>query len=462
MATDQTPSGHGVEADAPLSLMRRFALTSVGVWGSAAISVFGTLIAARALGPHDYGLVVLAIATAVLVSTLLDVTLEPGIVYHGSRLLQAGDLAGLRGLLAGAAALDLAIGLLVCSTLFAFAAPIADLAGSGYLDASIMQIAAFYVLGSTMDGTVGGTLLIADRPQVRGYAMAGTNLMRVAGVGVAVAMDPTATSIMAAYAVATCVGGVFQLGLAWYFGWRLWPAPISHAEARASARKLLPFAVHFSIATTLLSATDVVIVLLLGHFSGPDAAAIFKVATLPIMVGALASVPIRLVMTNEQAKLVAARRYAEFKALLLRWSTIGAAIAVPAGVAGWFVMPWLLPLAYGDAFAGAVDSARILLIYACIFFAFSWTKSFPTVIGRPRLATGLSVLLLVVAVPITVIWSDSGPEAAALGVTLGAGLVSLANVVVAIRLRPRDDAPAASDAVAVTTRTPQVPTLEKA
>jgi O-antigen/teichoic acid export membrane protein len=267
---------------------------------------------------------------------------------------------------------------------------------------------------------------------------------------------------MAAYAAATCVGGVFQLVLAWYFGWRRWPAPISRSEARASGRKLLPFAVHFSIATTIMSATDVVIVLLLGHLSGPAAAAIFKVATLPVMIGALASVPVRLVLVNEQAKLVAARRYAEFKALLLRWSRIGASIAVPAGIAGWFLMPWLVPVMYGDDFKGAVDPARTLLIYACIFFAFSWTKTFPTVIGRPRLATGLSLVLLVVAVPITVIWSEYGADAAAVGVTIGAGLVSLGNIVVALRLNPRSFPGQTGDPVGVPTRTPPVRALERA
>jgi len=77
---------------------------------------------------------------------------------------------------------------------------------------------------------------------------------------------------------------------------------------------------------------------------------------------------------------------------------IGAAIALPAALAGWFLLPFLLPAIYSDQFEDAILPARILLIAAVIHLALAWGKSFFPAIGRPGFQTALQAAFAVFAV----------------------------------------------------------------
>ena len=65
--------------------------TAAGVWVANLLSILGTIVAARALGPSEYGSVLLALAAVHAVSILLDVTLEEATNFYGNRALHDGD-----------------------------------------------------------------------------------------------------------------------------------------------------------------------------------------------------------------------------------------------------------------------------------------------------------------------------------------------------------------------------------
>ena len=360
----------------------------------------------------------LALATATLIATLLDLTLETGVVHHGSRALADGQLAELRGLVRGALLLDVAIGIAISGMVIALATPIAEVASSGWLEPSLIQLAALATLGATMDGTTGAVLMLAGRPELSAWATAATNLARLAAIVLAISAG-TAEAVVAAYAAGTAAGGICRALLAWRVGWRNWPAAGRRLGFKRWARKLAPFAVHSSLSTTVVSATDSLIQIVLGRVSGPAAVALFRVARLPEMVGGLASAPIRLVMFPENARFVASGRINDLERLLYRWSAISLALAAPAAVAGWFVLPGLITAIYGERFADAADAARILLVSAVLLFGFPWMKTFAAVIGRPQIASALAAVLLVVALPITAVYAEHGQDAAAAGVSCG-------------------------------------------
>jgi len=400
------------------SFSHRVVSSSIALWGSTALAFVGTVVAARALGPSDYGKVALALATATLIATLLDLTLETGVVHHGSRALVNGDLAELRALVLGALLLDVAIGIAISGMVIVLAAPIAELASAGLLEPSLIQLAALATLGTTMDGTTGAVLMLAGRPELSAWATAATNLARLAAIVLAISVG-TAEAVVAAYAAGTAVGGICRVLLAWRVGWRKWPAAGRPLEIKRWARRLAPFAVHSSLSTTLVSATDSLIQIVLGRASGTAAVALYRVARLPEMVGGLASAPVRLVMFPENARFVASGRINDLERLLYRWSAISLALAVPAAVAGWFVLPGLITALYGERFADAAGAARILLVAAVLLFGFPWMKTFAAVIGRPQIGSALAAVLLVVALPITAVYAEHGQNAAAAGVSCG-------------------------------------------
>jgi O-antigen/teichoic acid export membrane protein len=124
-------------------------------------------------------------------------------------------------------------------------------------------------------------------------------------------------------------------------------------------------------------------------------------------------------MFPENARFVASGRIDDLERLLHRWSAISLALAVPAAVAGWFALPGLITAIYGERFADAAGAARILLVTAVLLFGFPWMKTFAAVIGRPQIASAMAAVLMVVALPITAVYAEHGPEAAAAGVSCG-------------------------------------------
>jgi O-antigen/teichoic acid export membrane protein/peptidoglycan/xylan/chitin deacetylase (PgdA/CDA1 family) len=412
---------------------RRVRSTSLGVWGSTALAFVGAVIAARSLGPSEYGAAVLALATASLVASFLDITLEQALVHHGFRALAEDDIPGLKALIRTGVTVDLAVGVGVTLAIVALAGPLADAASGEALGATIIQLAGLNVLAGTLDPSTAAVLQIGERQELRAWAMAAGNAARLCAVVLAVAWGAGAQGIVAALAVATAVGGAVQAVFAWRVVRRRWPEPARRGGMRKVARKVLPFAVHSSLTTTMLSASTSLVPVVLGRLAGTTAVGLFRVARLPETIAALATAPFQLVMYAEMTKRATDGRAGELRRLIGAWMRIGFAIGVPAAVVGFLVLPWLIPAVYGEPFKAAVGTAQIMLIPAFIGFAFAWMKNFLAAIGRPQVATKLAIMPLLVAVPLTALLADEGSKAAAIGLTTSAVLMCSWHLLIASR-----------------------------
>lgn len=373
---------------------RRAGSAAIGVWGSAAVAFIASAVAARELGPSDYGSVVLAIAIVTLVATFLDLTLEHAVVYHGFRALSVQDLGGLRTLLRIALAVDVAFGVAVAGLILGVAGPLTDLVGG---DPALVRIATVVSLAATIDGTTGAVLLLANRRELRAWVMFAASVFRLAGVLLAVRVGGT-EEVMVAFAIAAGAGAVLQGALAWRVGWRHW----MRAEARGGVRewlgKLISFGIFSSITSSVQGVQRSVIPVVLGSLSGTATVGIFSVALFPAHLAALASSPLRILLFPEQAKLAAKGDFQGLRKTIRGATAMALAIGLPAAVAGWFLLPVILPAIYSDQFDDAVLPARILLIAAVIQLAVAWAKTFFPAIGRPELQTMYEVAWAVLVV----------------------------------------------------------------
>jgi O-antigen/teichoic acid export membrane protein len=365
---------------------RRAGSTSIALWGGAAIAFLGSVVAARELGPSGFGSVVLAAAVATLVATLLDLTLEQGLVHHGSRALAEQDLGGLRTLLRIALVVDVALGLAVAVLIFGVAEPLADFVGGGELDPSLVRIAALITFAGTVDGTTTGVLFLARRPDLRAWVVFATNVGRLAGVLVGVQIGGP-QEVLAGFAFAAVATSVIQGVLAWRVGWRHWKTAEAGGRVREWIGKLISFGIYSSITTTIAAARRSVVPVFLGSLSGPGTVAIFTVALVVFDLAALASEPLRMALFPEQARQAAEGDVHGLRRVIRGVTAIGLAVALPAAVAGWFLLPILLPAIYSAQYEDAVLPARILLIAAVTHLALGWARPFFPAIGRPKLQT---------------------------------------------------------------------------
>jgi O-antigen/teichoic acid export membrane protein/peptidoglycan/xylan/chitin deacetylase (PgdA/CDA1 family) len=377
---------------------------------------------------------VLALATTGLVASVVDVTVEQGIVHHGFRALSADDIPGLKALIRNGVILDLAVGAAVTAAVFALAGPMSELASHGALTVTILQFAALRELAGTLDPSTAAVLQLGERQDLRGWSMAIGSGTRLAAIIVAVVAGAGAEGLVAAFAVATALGSLVQILMAWAVIRNRWPHAPRRGGMREAARKLLPFAVHSSLTTTLLSASNSLLPVILGRVAGTSAVGLFRVARLPVNAAAIGAAPLQLMMFAEMTKRAADGRVEELRKLIGLWNRIAFAIAGPAVVAGFFLMPWLIPTLYGQQFDGAVTTAQIMLIPGFVGFTFAWMKNFMASIGRPQVASRLALAPLFVAVPITALFADDiGSEAAAAGAAAAAVIMCTGNLLVTRR-----------------------------
>jgi O-antigen/teichoic acid export membrane protein len=383
---------------------RKVGSTSIAIWGSTALTFVGSIVAARGLGPDDYGVVVLAIATASFVSIFLDLTLTDGVVYHGSRAIAAADFGNLRSLLRAAFFSDLAVGIVITALLVALADPVAQVASGGKMDPSLLRLAALVGLATTVDSTTGAVLLLAGRPDLQGWMMAVGNVTRLIAIVAAIQLFGSPASVIAAYVIAALTSALAQMVVAWQVAWKQWRQARPARSARSWVRPLLSFGIYTSLTTTLLSTEKAVVPILLGAFAGPAAAGFYNVGLLPLTIVFVGSAPLRLALFPEQSKLAARGDLQALRRTVRGMTRIGFALAIPGAIAAWFIFPALIPALFSEKFESAVAPAQIMLGAAVFQFAIgSWAKSLPAAIGRPKLRTAMSAAYMAISVGLTVL-----------------------------------------------------------
>jgi O-antigen/teichoic acid export membrane protein len=420
---------------------RRTGLTSLGLIVAAGFSLATTIVVARALGPAQYGLVILASSVAALIARFLDFTLEEGVVYHGSRAIADQDWSGLLRLLRIALILDLLIGLMVAGTVVLASEALAGLL-SLELPPSLLRIATLIPLAATADGATGSTLLLAGRPDLRGWALAIGALARLGAVLVAVLVGGV-IAVLLAFAAGSAIGGMCQAFLAWRAGWRTW-ARRAQGRSRASVSvsasvlRLIRFGAVSSLSSSVSNAETLLIPVLIGVLVGPAAVGFLDVAMLPISIAALGTMPLRMSLLPEQARLWAEQKRDTLRQSIrtyIRWTlalgAVGAAI-------GWLILPWLIPILYSSRFQDAISPARVMTIAAVATLVTGWAKTLPAAVGRPGVRVWISTFQLVLTGLLLTLLSRYGTVGAAIAIAGGYMVSAVVWGLAVNRLVPRE------------------------
>ena len=419
--------------------------TAAGVWLASGVSILATIVAARALGPSDYGSFLLGLAAVNTVAIFLDVTFEEATNFYGNRALHDRDLGGLRALLRLSLRVDIAIGVVVTALVIALSGVLADLASAGQLDPTLVQISAFSVLVTTADSTAYAALALAGRVDLRARALAATSALRLIGVIIAVQLGG-AEAVAISYVLGGAAGSLVLARYAWREGWRKWaPEPGAKPETRpVGTRELVRFGFHSSLTSSVQSVSGTLVPVILARVAGIASVGVYRVARLPIVAANTLQAPMRLSMFPEQSRLVAQGRMAEVRRSTKGYTVIAFGIGIVGAAVGYVVMPWLIPFLYSSSFEAAVTPARIMLIAAVFNLAFLWRKTLLAALGRPEIRTRLVAIEVVVILSVLLVLADRGAEGAAIAASAGAVAAGLVWALVARGLladRPGPSAP---------------------
>jgi O-antigen/teichoic acid export membrane protein len=417
----------------PSRLFLRRLATAAGLYGSTALGVLGTIVAARSLSTEDFGLFAPVFVAVGFFQVLLDLTVEESLTKYGFRYASSEQWGRLRGLFRAALRLKLLGGALAGLALLTLA-PLADTIFSSEGLTWAFVAAAPLPLLQSPENVSATALLLRGRYDLRGlFQTVSTGLRLIAIViGAQLGVVETVVAIGIAQAVSTAIVGA--VGLA---AFRRFPS--APAEPLAEDRPgIVAFVLQSSAATGLLSLRSALAPLLLGVAAGPTQVGLFRIAQAPQSGFAAASSPVRLILLTEQTRDWERGDEARVLAGVRRYTLLATPLMLVVVPILFWLMPDLIRLVFGERYLDATDAARLILVAAGIQLAIGWTKSLPVAIGRPNLRLVTHGIETAVLLPLVVVlaleWGATGAAAATLVATI---VFALAWAVVFARIRPR-------------------------
>jgi len=412
-------------------LFRRRLATAAGSYGSVALGVVGTLIAARRLTPHPFGDFSLVLAAVGFFQTLLDLTVEEALIKYGFRYSTVGDWGRLRRLF-GLAIGFKATGAAVAGVILFVLSFVADRIFGAHGLRTPFMLAALLPLAQAPESFFGATLVLRSRYDIRAGFLALTAGLRLVGLGIGAGYGVgwAVAGTLIAQTAASCALGT--AGLAAMARFPRAPQTLL-ADHR---REIAGFIIRSSLATGVVSLRGTLAPLLLGLVTSPLQVGYFRVGQSPQ--GGLAALtgPARLILITEQTRDWERGKFETVFGGLRRFSTITALMAVVAVPPLFVWMPQLVRLVYGDSYAGAGNPARFMLLAGTIQVVIAWTKSFPVSIGRPDLRVITHSVETVVLVPLVLVFGAAwGASGACLAVAIAAAVFAAQWIVLVTRLR---------------------------
>jgi O-antigen/teichoic acid export membrane protein len=418
----------------------RRSATAAGTYLSVVFGFLGTLVAARELGPHAFGLLAIVVAATSFFQTLLDLTAEEALVKYGYRYATGEDWGKLRRLFNRALAIKLLGGVLAAVALV-IAAPFADGIFGGHGLKTPVLLAALLPIAQSPEGVASSALMVRGRYDVRAAYLAFSMALRLAGlaVGAHYGVTEAVVGIVLAQAVATAALAAIALA-----AFRRFPAA-EHELLGPDRRGIFGFVLQSSVATGILSLRGALTPLLLGMVANPIQVGFFRVAQAPQAGFTALTSPVRLILLAEQTRDWERGESGAVFAGIRRY-TLGAAALMAVAVPPLYVfMPEIVRGVYGAKYAGASDAGRLILLAGAALLLTGWSKSFPVSIGRPGLRILAHGIETAVLIPLVLVLGGVWDATGAAGAVLASSAVfSVVWGVLVVRIaRAHTPAPAA-------------------
>jgi len=388
------------------------------VYTATVLGFLTTVVATRELGTHDYARFAAVLAATGFFQLLLDLTIEEALVKYGFRYAESKSWGRLRRLFEVALAFKVLGGLLAGLALLALA-PVAGEIWSTEDVLVPMVIASTIPLLQAPEGVAAGALILRGRYDIRGAFLAFSMGARLVGLAIGCRFGVTGGVIGMVIAQVAATAAICTVGVA---AFRRFP-PAAADPLADDGRPLRSFIFRSTLASSLVSGRATLGTALLPLVAPLVQTGYFRNAQAPATGFSALSAPARLVLLTEQTRDFEAGRHDQMYAMLRRYIVSTSLLMLVAVPILWWLMPWLMGIAYGADFrAHASDAARLILIAAALQLVWGWSKSFPVSIGRPGLRVLAHGVEIAVFVPLLLVF------AAAWGATGGAVAVLVSTI----------------------------------
>jgi O-antigen/teichoic acid export membrane protein len=412
-------------------LLWRRSATALGIYGSTALGILGSIVVLRILGPSNAGRFSLAIGTAAFFQLLLELTGDEALVKYGFRYAAQEDWGRFHRLVRLTFGLEAAAAL-VATLIVVLLAPFADslFNTTGMLEP--MLLAACLPLLQAAESMGAATLILRSRYDIRGALLTLATGLRLVAIVIAAPHGVNATVaaiVVAQLLTSICVVAIGINALSRFP--RVAPGALGDDRS-----PVLRFVLQSSIGTGLISLRGWLAPLALGVVQNPTEVGYFRAAQAPQQGFAALSSPVRLILLTEQTRDWEQGRPEVVWRGVRRYLRGATALMLVALIPLELAMGWLVRFFLGAQYGPAIPAARIILVAAAIQVVFGWSKSFPVSIGRPGLRIVASGIEAAVMLPLIVVfgslWGATGAAGAVVASSVAYGA---AWIVILLRLR---------------------------
>lgn len=345
-------------------ILGNFAYLLRGRGLAAVMLLAATALMARALGPAEFGMVVLIHTYAVLVRGFLNVKQFLAIVRWGVPALDAGDDTAIRRLVSICWRLDW----LSCTVATIVAMVLAPLLGPSLgMDQNqvIMLTAYCLILLATGNRTAIGILRLFDRFDVLGWKETIGPAIRLVGVLIAWWFDAPMEAYVGVFAIAFAVE---ELYLGWFgrreYKRQLGSLPAVDTSGRARMAEFSGLR-HFLWITYWQSNVDLIpkhgSILLAGFLLGPAEAGLLRLARQFSTMLSKPAVLIRQVIFPDLTRSWS-QGSSDFKVIVSRTAMLAGCLGLVFVLGGYFFGEYLLGALVGEEFIAAAPVLTLLLL----------------------------------------------------------------------------------------------------
>lgn len=342
--------------------------------GAAAIMAFGaTALMARALGPVEFGLVILMHTYVLLIRALLDFGTADAIVRFGVQAHDASDNHSLGKLIKVCRRIDKLVSI-TAALLALLVAPIAGPAMGMDTKHVILLMTYSAVLFTPGAGSAAGILRLFDRIDIIGRQMTIAPTLRFLGVVIAWALGAPIEIFVAIWCTAYVAENAYIL---WQANNKC-RAKINYALAAVSLKDAsiddFDGLRHFLWVTYWQSNIDLlpkhITTLLVGHLLGPAEAGLLRLAREIASALSRPALLIRQVVFTDLSR-AWNEGSASFGVVAYRTALLGAALGMVFVALSYFFGEYLIGSLFGSQFIAAKDVLTLMLLAATLDLATS-------------------------------------------------------------------------------------------
>jgi len=364
-----------------------------GKAGAGIISLVYIALAAHALGPKDYGILVLVHTYVLAVGGIIEFPGWHAVVRYGAQALLAGDERRLARLLKFAATLEVACGV-VAVVIAALMAPWIG-AKLGWSPRAIeLNLPYSLAVLATVRATAAGYLQVTGRFGLLGVHSLVPPIVRLIGAVIVWAGGWGLVGFLWAWLAAA----VLEWAVMWIMAFATMPRSLRALTLNADLRGVRaenPGIVRFMLGAnadvTFAELAARMTPLAIGWLGGPAAAGLFAIAQRATTVIAQPAQSLGQAAYAELAKLAAKGQTAMVISTIARASGVTMAVAIPVCILFGLFGDTFARLMGGDGFAAAGGLMLWLAIARTILLCGPPLSAALTALGRPSLSAGMNL-----------------------------------------------------------------------